>query len=338
MKAVYLEWENVGLEDCPEPKLRTPFDVKVKICYASICGYDMMVYRGAASPAPDRSVGHESSGIVVEVGAQVTSFCPGDHVTFHLFIPCGTCIMCRRNMPSYCTDSQSNSSQMREYVVCDQSFLQLLGPKLSLKAGCLIEPLTMGMRCLEKANLSSGRNALILGGGAMGLLMLKLIKLHPIASVAVADPSPKKRELALSFGSDAVFDPFAPEFFKNAMDFSDSLGYDSVIEASASQSSTKLAFHFLGRGGHLVYFGLYGMNYELPLNLFNLYWKDAFVSAVYPSFTIFQNAVDIAPRLALEELITAVFPFECAADAFREKAGGKHAKVMLDFTDGRFKG
>ncbi|MDO4547194.1 MAG: zinc-binding dehydrogenase, partial [Clostridia bacterium] len=184
------------------------------------------------------------------------------------------------------------------------------------------------------ANLGYGKSILVLGGGAMGLLMTKLAMLSPIAKLAVADPHPEKRAMAMAFGAQAAFDPHAPDFFQQALAYSDDLGYDSVIEASGSRSSSRIAFHLLARGGILVYFGLYGMNYDLPLNLFNLYWKDAFVTAVYPAISMYQPALELAPRLGLEEIITSEFPFEQAPAAFAQKAVGKDAKVILRLAGG----
>ena len=336
MKAVLLDNNKVHLIDCPEPRLQNPLDVKVKVCYASICGYEMMVYAGTASPESNFLVGHETSGIVVEIGEEVTTFQVGDRVTFDLFLSCGECIMCRCGKFAYCEDVYSASGQMREYVVRPQKSLHKLHDQLSLLAGCQIEHLTMGMRALERAQLDYGKTMLILGGGAAGLMMLKLALLHPVSSVAVVEPNPQKRELALRFGASATFDPYSPDFFNAVTQTLNTNGFDTVVEASGKAASAKTAFHFVNRGGALIYFGLYGMNYEMPLNLFSLYWKDITISAVYPKPNLTPDAIELAPRLALEELITAKFPFEQAAQAFAEKASGNHAKVVLDFTEGRF--
>lgn len=336
MKAIFLDNHRVELRDCPEPQIRRPLDVKVKICYASICGYEMMVYKGTSSPEPALTVGHESAGIVTEVGADVSYFQPGDRVTFDLFLKCGECDLCRSGKSAYCENVTSTSGQMREYVVRPQRALHRLGNDLPLIAGCQIEPLTMGMRALQRANIGYGKTMLILGGGAAGLLMLKLARVHPLSRIVVADPHPEKRSMALAFGAHAVFDPYLPDFIDAVTHICNATGFDVVVEASGNPASAKTAYHFVSRGGALVYYGLYGMNYEMPLNLFNLYWKDASISAVYPASDLFPAAVALAPRLALEELITRKFPFEKAPEAFAEKASGKHAKVILDFTEDRF--
>lgn len=165
----------------------------------------------------------------------------------------------------------------------------------------------------------------------MGLLILKLIRHHLASKVAIAEPVENKRTMALRFGADQVFDPNSPTFFTDTDEFSEGLGFDVVIESSGNQGSAQRAHYFVARGGNLIFYGLYGMNFELPLNLFSLYWKDITINAVYPSVTNFQKAVEIARHLSLEELITAEFPFHMIDEAFREKASGNHAKVMINF-------
>lgn len=331
MKAAKLFPNHVIFTDVCEPSITQPDDVKVKIHYASICGYDLMMYLGAASPDARNVVGHEASGVVTAIGSEVRGIVEGSRITIRLFHPCGLCDNCRKNKAIYCQNVKGNTGQMREYIVVHQRDIFSLGENLSMREGCLIEPLSMAMRCLERAQINSSDNVLILGGGAMGLMILKLARLYPAGKIAVAEPVEKKRNMALRFGADAVFDPTDQQFFSEVDQFSKGLGCDVVIEASGDQGSAKNAFYFVGRGGRLVYYGLYGMGFELPLNLFSLYWKDVTVNAVYPSVSNYAEAIDLAPRLHLEDLITAEYPFEKVDEAFKDKASGQHAKVMLRF-------
>lgn len=328
MKEILLSNRKIQIHDTAEPSIRKDTDVLVQICYASICGYELMIYRGLASAGINSEVGHEVSGIVLETGKKVTNFKPGDNVVVSLNTACGDCSMCREGRPDYCLNMHIESHGMKERIVCPHTSLHHLH-NLSLREGCLIEPLTMAMCCVSKANLSGGERVLILGGGAMGLLILKLLLLYPIREVIVADPHLNKRNLALSFGAAKAFDPYAEGYLGEVNNYSSSNGYDVVIEASGNPASAKIAFHFVSRGGHLIFFGLYGMNFELPLNLFNLYWTDANICSVLPSTVLYPNAIKLAPRLNLSELITAEYPFEQVEDAFREKDRGNHAKVIL---------
>lgn len=330
MKRVLLDNRQIQIQEIEEPVLQNDSDVLVQVCYSSICGYELMIYRGQASAGSNYEVGHEISGIVLKTGKAVTDFKPGDPVVVGLHTHCGICSMCRRQQYNYCLNMHSESNNMRERIVCPQTAIYHLH-SLPLREGCLIEPLTMAMCCVNNAKPSAGDRVLILGGGAMGLLILKLLLLYPIQDVAVAEPNPHKREMAISFGASCVFDPYADKYMDEVNQFSGHEGYNIVIEASGNPVSAKISPYFVSRGGRLVFFGLYGMNFELPLNLFSLYWNDMKVSAVYPSTSFYTDAIKLAPRLKLQELITAEFPFEQAEEAFREKDTGNHVKVVLKF-------
>ena len=92
--------------------------------------------------------------------------------------------------------------------------------------------------------------------------------------------------------------------------------------------------NLVARGGSVVFFGLYGMDYNLELNLFTLFWKDATLSAVCVPSGQFPAAIAMA-GLKLEEVISCELPFSKGIEAFREKSSGREAKVMLRFEQER---
>lgn len=316
------------LPDAPAPKSH---EVTIRMAYASICGYDMMMYRGTAAYPRGGCMGHEGSAIVEAVGSDVTELKPGDHVTILPYFPCGKCEACRAERSAYCINSGGRSDLMTERLTLDQKMCFKLPQGLSLKAGSLIEPLMMAMHAVRKAKLRYGCNVIIMGCGAMGQIILKLVQVSQVGKIVVVEPDEEKRKAALRFGADVVLDPSLGNVTTEALSISGGEGFDAVIEASGNRESAQMAMNLVARGGSVVFFGLYGMDFNLELNLFNLYWKDATVSAVCVPSGQFPDALRIAPRLHLEEVVTAVFPFEQAVEAFEEKATGKHAKVMLAF-------
>ena len=156
-------------------------------------------------------------------------------------------------------------------------------------------------------------------------------KVTTVGKIVVVEPDASKRNAAYRFGADVVLNPHAGNLLSEALMLSDGKGYDAVIEASGDRASSQNSINLVARGGSVVFFGLYGMEFNLELNLFNLYWKDASVSAVCVPHGQFPAALRMATRLNLEEVITGMFPFEQAIEAFGEKEKGGHAKVMLEF-------
>lgn len=305
--------------------------VLVRMSYASICGFDMMMWRGKAAAQPDGRIGHEGSGIVEAVGDGVTTFCSGDAVVIAPAAPCGQCEACRSKRGEHCTNPLTSVGFMADYVLADQRNVFLLPPELSLQEGCLTEPVIMAMEAVRKANLSDGDNILLMGCGAMGQIILKLIRRHPVGKVVVIEPEAVKRETALRFGADIALNPDSGNVVSEALMLSGGRGYDAVLEISGSTRSAKQAFNLAARGGSVVFFALYGMNFELNINLFSLYWKDVTITAVGVPDGCFPRALRIAHSLNLSEVITAMYPFDQAIEAFEAKARGGHAKVMLAF-------
>ena len=319
--------------ELPDPMLPGPDEVLVRMAYASICGYDMMMLSGQAAYPKGGVLGHEGSGVVAAVGEGVlpTELRVGDRISIMPYAPCGMCNACRSNRPNFCVNPSGNSSLMSEYVTIPKTQAYQLPTGVSLKAGSLIEPLMMAMHAVNKARLDYGKRVLILGAGAMGQIILKLVRSHPVSKVVVVEPVAAKRDMALRFGADVALDPANVNVMSEALLNTDGLGYDAVFEVSGNRESAQMALNLVARGGSVVYFGLYGMEFNLEVNLFNLYWKDATISCVCVPSGFFPAALAMAANLRLEEVITAVFPFEEAISAFQEKATGRHAKVMVSF-------
>jgi D-arabinose 1-dehydrogenase-like Zn-dependent alcohol dehydrogenase len=101
----------LSIREKPKPEVMRPEDVLIKVAYASICNYDLMVLRGDASYSPDHTLGHEASGIVVETGAAVNfpSLRPGAPVTMEIYNHCMLCDECRKGHPLYCSNPEEMS-------------------------------------------------------------------------------------------------------------------------------------------------------------------------------------------------------------------------------------
>lgn len=316
----------------PMPPAPGPEEVQVRMAYASICGYDMMMLRGTAAYPVNGYLGHEGSGIVMAVGSNVRNLNPGDRVTINPYEPCGLCDACRSNRPAYCTNPGAGySNLMTQCLNIRQTQVYRLPPQVSLRAGSLIEPLMMAMHAVAKAKLDYGKRVILLGCGAMGQIILKLARQHPIGQIVVVEPVREKREKALRFGADVVIDPSTQNVVTEALALSSGIGYDAVIEASGDPRSAAITMNLVARGGAIVFFGLYGMDYNLEVNLFSLYWKDATISAVCVPSGQFPAAIAMAQQLRLEEVISCEMPFSQAMEAFRRKSSGLEAKVMLCF-------
>jgi threonine dehydrogenase-like Zn-dependent dehydrogenase len=108
MKAVTWHGKrDVRVDTVPDPILKEPTDVVVRITSTGLCGSDLHLYE-VMGPFIDEGdiLGHEPMGVVEEVGAEVTEVAPGDRVVVPFNISCGTCFMCDRGLQSQCETTQ----------------------------------------------------------------------------------------------------------------------------------------------------------------------------------------------------------------------------------------
>lgn len=105
-----LTWQgrrDVRVETVPDPVIEQPDDVIVRITSTGICGSDLHLYE-VLGPFldPGDILGHESMGVVEEVGPEVSALAPGDRVVIPFNVSCGTCHMCARGLHSQCETTQ----------------------------------------------------------------------------------------------------------------------------------------------------------------------------------------------------------------------------------------
>jgi len=103
------------------------------------------------------------------------------------------------------------------------------------------------------------------------------------------------------------------------------------LEASGNQKAAAQAFEVLGRGGTLVYFSLYGPDFKYPLDLLQLFFKEATVRGVFQSPYLFPRSVALLPKLNLQPLLAVKYPMAQAVEAYEAQKSGEHVKIMLEF-------
>jgi threonine dehydrogenase-like Zn-dependent dehydrogenase len=101
--------ESVSVEEVPDPRIERPTDAVIRVTSAAICGSDLHLY-DLFGPFLKKGdvLGHETMGVVEEVGADVTRLAVGDRVVIPFVIACGECFMCRRGLHTQCETTQQH--------------------------------------------------------------------------------------------------------------------------------------------------------------------------------------------------------------------------------------
>ncbi len=235
MKAAQItDIKTLKVVDMAEPQIEKATDVKVKVKAVGICGTDLHIYsHGRADVAFPRVMGHELSGEVVEVGADVKDLKPGDRVVLDPVFACGECPTCKKGYQNVCANVKCYGVQMeggfKEYIVEDQKHFYTFPNSITFEQAAIAEPYSIGVNILDRAMATPEDNILVIGSGTIGLAILQVAK--GIGSkVFVADVVDSKLEKAKQFGADMVCNSKTENLAEKAEAFAPG-GFDVVIDA-----------------------------------------------------------------------------------------------------------
>lgn len=183
MKALVLQGiKDLAVQDYEVPEIK-PDEVLVHTAFAGICGTDKALYAGlpgSASAVPPIVLGHENSGVVAKVGANVTNVKVGDRVTVDPNIYCGQCKYCRTQRPELCEHLDAvgvtRDGGFEEYFTAPAKVVYPVPANVSLKAAAVVEPISCAMHGVDLLTTHPYQKALVLGDGFEGqLFALSLI-------------------------------------------------------------------------------------------------------------------------------------------------------------------
>ncbi len=296
-------------------------DVKIAIKATSICGSDLHIFKGLHPAAPlPMAVGHEISGEVVEIGKAVTKLKIGDSVAVEPVINCGVCYYCVRGKYHLCTDIsfqyRVGQGGITPYFVVNEKFAHKLPAGLSYEEGALIEPLSVALHAVKKANLQIGQSAAIFGAGAIGLIIHLLCKQSGV-STHLVDINDFRLDSAKNLGASEVYNNLIGKTVEDMLTKTEGLGVDISFEAVGLEITLVQALQVLKKSGKAVLLGLFEKpNINLPANIF--VQKELRLIGSQGYNWDFQDGIKLLEQgdFNLKPLITHKFPFDEVQDAF----------------------
>ncbi|RSL31457.1 alcohol dehydrogenase [Salibacterium salarium] len=322
----------VGVIDLPEQEVGDE-DIKIKVAYCSICGSDPHLVEGIFGWDPPFGLGHEVSGTVVEVGPKATKkgLKIGDRVAGNFLKFCGTCYYCLNGQEQFCEHLHDyNRPGMSEYIVWHESQVWEVPDNVPLEEACLLEPVSIAVRAVDKSNMKVGQRVAVSGGGPIGLLTLQMLKKFGATSLTLIEPIEDRRKLGLEFGADNVIDPSREDINAKIEQITDNRGFDVVIEASGSTRAANTAADIAAKGGTVLYIAMFPQSYEMPLNLYEkCYLQELTITGIFVAPYSFPRALQMLSELNLKPFIQKVFPLNQAEEAFDAHVSGKYPKVLI---------
>ncbi|HEX8049012.1 zinc-dependent alcohol dehydrogenase family protein [Rhizobium sp.] len=315
MKAVRLEAIGSMTMRSIEKPVARPGELLVRVLAAGICGSDRHMYKGEYPTAIPVTMGHEFSGIVEEVGDDVTGFAGGELVTVDPNIACGRCHACTRRRPNLCEEltaiGVTRDGGFAEYVAVPYRQAFTLPADLDPVHGAFCEPLACCLHAIDKAGIRPGESVAILGGGVIGLLMVQLARLAGASQVILITRQLTRRQTALRLGATHAFDPTASDAVAAVRDVTHG-GADVVIECAGVPETLQTGLQMARRGGIFVLFGVTPAGVEVPVLPFDLLVNEVDIRPAYLNpFTHSRAAAMVASGvLELDMLVTRTIGLE----------------------------
>jgi NAD+-dependent secondary alcohol dehydrogenase Adh1 len=214
MKAVRLHGyhQQPVIEEVPEPRVKGPLDVVVRIGGAGVCRTDLHIIDGqwdaAMHPALPYTLGHENAGWVHEIGSAVTNVAVGDTVILHPTPTCGLCRACRAGQDMHCVQSVfpglGVDGGMAEYLLTSARACVKLDPATKPEdVAALADAGITAYHAVRKAIplLYPGTTCAIIGAGGLGHIGIQCVKALTAADIVVIDRNPDALKLAEQLGA-----------------------------------------------------------------------------------------------------------------------------------------
>lgn len=256
--AVVVANEDVQYLEIPDPSVG-PDDVKVRVRASGICGSDIprVLYNGVHFyPIV---LGHEFSGDVVEVGANVTRVKVGDRVSGAPLRPCMKCDDCQKGNFSLCKHYSFIGSREQgsdaDFVVIPEQNAVVYDPSIPYEQAAMFEPATVAIHGLFCNDFEGGGYTAILGGGTIGLFTMQWARIFGAKKVVVFDISEERLALAKKLGADDVINTTEEGYMEKAKALTGGKGYDYVFETAGQVPTILMAFEAAANKAHVCCIG-----------------------------------------------------------------------------------
>ena len=333
----FLGNKTFAVADLPTPHAG-PGELVLRNQVCGVCGTDVHIYHGEPGSAdvnPPVVLGHEYSGEVVEVGEGVTGFAVGDHVTVDPNIYCGHCAYCQNGKKQLCPSMEAigvtRDGGFAQYSRIPASQAFKLEPTVPWEAAAMAEPLACCLHGIDLAGIQVGDKVCVVGGGAIGLLMVQLAKLSGASQIVLSEPNEKRRQVGLQLGANAALDPTRPdaqEAFAQVLGG----GANVVIECVGNVPAVKSAFQFAGKGATVLLFSVPKVDATFDLPLFEVYKKELTIKGSFVNPDTHARAVALinSGKVDFGPIITHRFTLDQLPEAIAMQMSDASIKVVVE--------
>ncbi|KAI1006360.1 hypothetical protein K3495_g1860 [Podosphaera aphanis] len=268
-------------------------EVQVAVQETGLCGSDLHYFNqyrnGDIMVREPIILGHESAGVVTEVGSAVTKLSIGDRVALEVGVACSKCDLCSADRYNICKGMKFRSSAkafphfqgtLQERINHPAALCHKLPENVTLEMGAMLEPLSVAIHASRRALLKQGATVLVFGAGAIGLLCAAMSKYYGAKTVIIADIQSDRVYFAMrnGFADRKIIVPkkrpqgiddqlqFAKDVAESVKDISEVGEVDAVFECTGVESCVQAAIYSTRPGGCVMLVGMGTPIMTLPIS------------------------------------------------------------------------
>lgn len=341
MKALVKSKRETGLwlQDVPEPVAGIN-DVLIRVHKTGICGTDVHIWKWDAwaqktIPVP-MVVGHEFVGEIVEVGANVIDFHPGQIVSGEGHVVCGHCRNCLAGRRHLCASTQgvgvNRPGAFAEYISLPMTNVWVHSKDIDPEVASIFDPFGNAVHTALSFPVL-GEDVLVTGAGPIGIMGAAIAKYAGARYVVITDPNPWRLELAGKLGVTLAVNPKEKSLADVQKELGMHEGFDVGLEMSGNATAFQDMLANMAHGGKIAMLGIPAEPIAIDWNtvIFNMltvkgiYGREMY-ETWYKMTVMLQGGLDIRP------VITHRYHYTEFEQAFAVMLSGHSGKVVLDWS------
>lgn len=326
--AVLYRPHDLRLEELPVPSPGVG-EVLVQVRSVGVCGSDVHYFEhgriGDFVVEEPLVLGHETSGMIVAIGPEVSSERIGQRVSLEPGIACGHCTHCRAGRYNLCASMRFHGTPpvngtLAEFVSHPSELAFEVPSSLSDNAAALLEPLSVAVYATQKARVTSGDSVLVAGAGPVGLLVSQMSLVAGATRVTISDIAEERLAVALGLGVNEAVLPG---------DKSPVGSFDAFIDCSGSPTAIWEGTLRVRPAGRVILVGMGPEELRLPFH--RIQQRQLNVASIFRYANTWPTAIALASsgRIRLDELVTQQFPLSAVEQALTAGADPRHIKAVV---------
>ncbi|MDH3278154.1 MAG: zinc-dependent dehydrogenase [Nitrosopumilus sp.] len=328
----------ISIEETKKLSLN-PGEVLVQMHACGICGSDLEKVFGQYGQ-PSTKLGHEPSGIILDVGSKIIDLKKGDRVFTHHHVACYSCHLCKHGNETMCKKySETNLSPCglsEEYVVPEWNVLHggvlKIPDSMTFEEAAMIEPLACCVRSWSKFDYQEGDSAAIFGVGPTGMMHVMLAQSKKFSDIFCFDVNDFRLNFAKKFNVSETINSKSEKKLESILDKTNGQGVDIAIVATSSLKALEDAIEIVRKGGTVMMFGVPSKDSKINLDMSKIYSKEiTLVTSYAASDKDTKEALQLieSSKINVKQLVTHTYPILDSQKAFDHAKSGENAMKII---------